>query len=1144
MAVNDLLVAASLVPGAGGEARAGELVSANMLAELLRQVSGAVETGRDPVGVLAGTGYRADEPLGARLARLALLNLAEPARTLLAGDPLFTRLLGSDLLGEALFAATGEELFFVNTGVVAAVDQVLLARVPTIAGLLVAGRDLVSRLEGQAAQLPAGVLELPDRSGVWRLHQARTVGELVRWRLEQARARFEVIAAEVQEVLDLGDRAVAGKRLRALTRRWSEAMHKLGGVAAAGGDSGSPQVPVLTKRLFLDMPRLSLLLAAPLQVADRPGRRAAGVGLDDYLAPVNSLLAWPVLPPFRLLAAGLGSDPDRARFWELVRGEGGILVRTGPDPGLRLLYLRAVRHGGDRVFAFRDPERSRSQVVGLSQITDWARPQAARVHDAYLPGNPAAGSTPAGLWESAHGAAHSVEAYLAGDPAVDLGVWGQRAALRSLLGGPPAPGGGFRRLALRLLRAVRDQVLPELFDDGGELVAVLLARIPEGDWLRGELDDILGRLARDGRPALAEDTMALPEQEPLAFRPGHLDVRLEGVGPPAMLSEQEVGRVIGVMARADPERMIRQLGRLPLAQRSRAGQWLAGARVRIGSRAARAAQAGAGDTREALSVLTEALAWVYRDAAAQVPDVRGASAWPVPVATRSGFYLPGPAAGEARAADEVAAQWFPPVAGAVVWHVHLDPVTGYVLAGDRSLTPLEFYVQVMGACQWPQTLLVLVGCWAARVAARDDESAAQALAWLGGGPVLAADTVAWTTAGGQMLAAGEVGVDAEGLPVLTSPGNWVLVRRDGQEQQAAGPDLLDILGRDDGLPEELLDGARPRLATGEELPRPARAVRWGDGLASLVRLEEVITTADLSLPAGRTTGAPRPAGATRGVGGQVEAAGLRRELIATRSGYFVPAGLGGDAADGDEGLAAAQSFLAVDGATVLHVHVDSSGNLLTGSRALAPAEFHELVVRDLDEPPAEVLILVACAAAGARAEGQAAAAVLAGLGGRPVLAADADVFTVGGGRVVTARSGVDAQGRVVVDTARPGTWRLFTANGQSGDDLGDDLVGVLDDESGALAASLPAQVAVPVMRGRPDYPPTRPDVRWSDAERGEGGDGSAPVPGSFDHGYLSVREPGGEVGRWLRAPVAGGRCLRPGAGSRRQRPVLLPGRCP
>ncbi len=490
MVVNDLLVAASLVPVRWP--RAVELVSANRLVDLLRQISGALASGRDPLDVLAGAGYRADEPLGARLARLALLNLTEPARRRLANDRLFNEFLRSALLGEALFAASGAEaLFFVNTGVVAAVDQVLLGRVPTIAGLLAVGRELVDWLEGQVALLPAcGVLELPDRSGLGPLRQTRTIDDLVRSRIRRARAEFDDIAAKAAAILT--DREQVGRRLRELTRQWSEAMHKLGGVAALGGDDGSPQVPVLTRRPVRDLPWLSRMLAAPLQELDRSGRRAAGVGLDDYLGPVNRLLTWPVLPPYRPLAAGLGSDADRARFWELVRGEGGILVRTRREADWRLLYLRAVRHGGERAFAFSDSERPNSEVLLLSQITGWTRSEAAQVHDAYLPADRSAGLTPLELEAAAHRAAQAAGA--------------RREALLSLLGAPPVAGGRFRRLALQRLIQASDEELRELFGSDGELLemaAVLSARIPKGDSLRGELDNIIGRrlpgqLARAG----------------------------------------------------------------------------------------------------------------------------------------------------------------------------------------------------------------------------------------------------------------------------------------------------------------------------------------------------------------------------------------------------------------------------------------------------------------------------------------------------------------------------------------------------------------------------------------------------------------------------------------------------------------------
>lgn len=261
-------------------------------------ISGALASGQDPLATLAGIGYRADERLTARLTRLALLNLSEQARRRLRDDPLFVRLLGSALLGEALFAASGaEERFFVNTGAVAVVNQVVRGRVPTIAGLLVTGRQLAGWLVGRLAQLPAGVLGQPDRTGRGPAGPARTIGELVDSRLDDVTGEFDAIEAATLAVLGVDDREAAGQRLRALTVRWSRAMHKLGGVVPLGGGSGSPRVPVLTRRLDRDGRPVSRALTIPLQAVDRRGRRAADVGLDDYLAPVNSLLSWPVRTP-------------------------------------------------------------------------------------------------------------------------------------------------------------------------------------------------------------------------------------------------------------------------------------------------------------------------------------------------------------------------------------------------------------------------------------------------------------------------------------------------------------------------------------------------------------------------------------------------------------------------------------------------------------------------------------------------------------------------------------------------------------------------------------------------------------------------------------------------------------------------------
>lgn len=77
-----------------------------------------------------------------------------------------------------------------------------------------------------------------------------------------------------------------------------------------------------------------------------------------------------------------------------MRAEGGIVVRAGPVSGRRAVYLRAMRRGGHRVFAVGDPARPGYRVVRLPDLADWARSDAARVHDAFLPGDPGAVNAP------------------------------------------------------------------------------------------------------------------------------------------------------------------------------------------------------------------------------------------------------------------------------------------------------------------------------------------------------------------------------------------------------------------------------------------------------------------------------------------------------------------------------------------------------------------------------------------------------------------------------------------------------------------------------------------------------------------------------------------------------------------------------
>ena len=217
---------------------------------------------------------------------------------------------------------------------------------------------------------------------------------------------------------------------------------------------------------------------------------------------------------------------------------------------------------------------------------------------------------------------------------------------------------------------------------------------------------------------------------------------------------------------------------------------------------------------EDLTAADGALAWAGQDAAGRAL-----------VATQSGFYLRGePRQGGSRAGDEaVAAAGFPAVAGAVVWHLHLDPATGHVLTGGRSLPAGQFYDEVMAARQLPQALLVIVGCGAATLTPDGGEPAAQVLARRGGTRVLAPDTYAWTTPDGRVLAAGQ-GVDQQGRPMPGPPGDWVLIQPGGHRSAGLGPDLLGILHG--GLPAGLPSG--PPQATRADVPGLGRAVRWAE----------------------------------------------------------------------------------------------------------------------------------------------------------------------------------------------------------------------------------------------------------------------------------------------------------------------------
>ena len=102
--------------------------------------------------------------------------------------------------------------------------------------------------------------------------------------------------------------------------------------------------------------------------------------------------------------------------------------------------------------------------------------------------------------------------------------------------------------------------------------------------------------------------------------------------------------------------------------------------------------------------------------------------------------------------------------------------------------------------------------------------------------------------------------------------------------------------------------------------------------------------------------------------------------------------------DGQEAVDAAFRFPPVAGATVLHVHTADDGTRFVVDDELLTAHRFAAQVAELGLPAGELVILVACRAL-------AAARALADLLNGPVVAADAEVYTLPDGRVVARRAG-------------------------------------------------------------------------------------------------------------------------------------------
>ncbi|WP_407918449.1 toxin glutamine deamidase domain-containing protein, partial [Kitasatospora sp. NE20-6] len=204
-----------------------------------------------------------------------------------------------------------------------------------------------------------------------------------------------------------------------------------------------------------------------------------------------------------------------------------------------------------------------------------------------------------------------------------------------------------------------------------------------------------------------------------------------------------------------------------------------------------------------------------------------------------------------------------------------------------------------------------------------------------------------------------------------------------------------------------------------------RLLQQSDRLAEVYRFEVALAELESSVP-----GKPMP----------------------TPSGLFVPAkGLAGFVDDGRAQLQAAFGFPKVKNALVVHVHTDGAGRFVVGNRALGAAEFYREVIAPKALADGRLLVFVGCDVNSVVAGGRPAAEVIRELApGLHLVSADAPVFTMPNGSVLTLRYTFDGNGLPTPGNSLPGGFTLMPAGGGEPVGLGPDLLVAVREQIPAL----------------------------------------------------------------------------------------------
>lgn len=356
-----------------------EVISPEMLLKALKQIALKTAAKED---ASAGIVFSGQESLAQRMLKLSLLNVKEQARKELQQDPLFQSILASpEVLKVMLASSGGLEQDFLNTCAAAAVNQDVLKRVGSIAGLLQIGRATATHIEIMIKSMQkSNVLK---KQLAQQAKKSTSMESYYLNRVNTARSAFDIIEQKAKTLVLSKQVDLAG--LQALTHDWNRQMQRLAAVIAVV----DPQkLPTLTEKKPEDwVGSVAGLLHG------RTGRRLLPVDAAALAKVIGQTvdLASPKgeVPINTLLNAEKNEQVAMGKLWEAVFQAGGTpfsmtfkVPVLGKQQG-HSVYLKAILRGNEKLFALQDPMIRRYDFKSFNEMNAYIKMYQAGVPDAF-----------------------------------------------------------------------------------------------------------------------------------------------------------------------------------------------------------------------------------------------------------------------------------------------------------------------------------------------------------------------------------------------------------------------------------------------------------------------------------------------------------------------------------------------------------------------------------------------------------------------------------------------------------------------------------------------------------------------------------------------------------------------------------------